>query len=115
MHPTARNGPAWNGPAGNDPTRPGPARRADEVGSLLDRDEEYDEEPIGDPPITVARYRAAIRAVLSTRPSEPAVVAAAWSQREADAYLAGSRAALRLVVEVLGHALTSPPPTHESS
>ncbi|WP_391530162.1 hypothetical protein, partial [Candidatus Frankia nodulisporulans] len=86
------------------------ARRADEVGALIDRDEEYDEEPVGDPPITVARYRAAIRAALSARPPEPGIVATAWSQREADAYLAGSRAALRLVIEVLGHALTTPPP-----
>ncbi|CAO5171928.1 conserved hypothetical protein [Frankia sp. AiPs1] len=85
-------------------------RRADEVGALLDRDEEYDQDPVGDPPITVGRYRAAIRAALATRSPEPGIVAAAWSQREADAFLAGSRAALRLVVEVLGHALSSPPP-----
>jgi hypothetical protein len=91
-------------------TMPHTPRRADEVGALLDRDEEYDEDPIGDPPITVGRYRASIRAVLATQSPEPGIVAAAWSQREADAYLAGSRATLRLVIEVIGHALTTPPP-----
>lgn len=82
-------------------------RRADEVGALLDRDEEYDEDPLGDPPITVARYRAAVRAVLAAQSPDPGLVATAWSQREADAFLAGSRAALRLVIEVVGHALTT--------
>ncbi|MCK9893090.1 hypothetical protein [Frankia sp. AgB32] len=86
-------------------------RRADEVGALLDRDEAYDEDPIGDPPITVSRYRAALRATLAAQAPEPGVVASAWSQREADAFLAGSRATLRLVVEVIGHALAMPPPT----
>ncbi|EIV95495.1 hypothetical protein [Frankia sp. QA3] len=84
-------------------------RRADEVGALLDRDEDYDEDPIGDPPITVSRYRASIRAVLGVRTPEPGIVASAWSQRETDAFLAGSRATLRLVIEVIGHALTTPP------
>ncbi|MCM3923441.1 hypothetical protein ND748_17460 [Frankia sp. AiPs1] len=90
-------------------------RRADEVGALLDRDEDYDEDPIGDPPITVSRYRASIRAVLDVRMPEPGIVASAWSQRETDAFLAGSRATLRLVVEVIGHALTTPPPARDGS
>jgi hypothetical protein len=84
-------------------------RRSDEVGALLDRDEDYDQDPVGDPPITVGRYRAAIRAVLAAQLPEPGIVATAWSQRETDAFLAGSRATLRLVVEMVGHALTTPP------
>ncbi|WP_163553645.1 hypothetical protein [Candidatus Frankia alpina] len=90
-------------------------RRADEVGALLERDEDYDTDPIGDPPITVGRYRASIRAVLAVRTPEPGIVASAWSQRETDAFLAGSRATLRLVVEVIGHALTKPPATRSGS
>ncbi|CAJ65024.1 MULTISPECIES: hypothetical protein [Frankia] len=90
-------------------------RRADEVGALLDRDEDYDTDPIGDPPITVSRYRASIRAVLDVRTPEPGIVASAWSQRETDAFLAGSRATLRLVIEVIGHALATPPPARGGS
>ncbi|KDA42233.1 hypothetical protein E0F15_20090 [Frankia sp. B2] len=84
-------------------------RRLDEVRALLDRDEDYDEDPVGDPPITVSRYRASIRAVLAARVPEPGILASAWSQRETDAFLAGSRATLRLVVEIIGHALAAAP------
>ncbi|SNQ49929.1 conserved hypothetical protein [Frankia canadensis] len=89
----------------------GRPRRSDEVGALLDRDEDYDQDPVGDPPITVSRYRAAIRAMLAAQVPDPGFVATAWSQRETEAFLAGSRATLRLVVEMVGHALTTPPPT----
>ncbi|OAA25189.1 hypothetical protein UG55_10249 [Frankia sp. EI5c] len=47
-----------------------PVSRND-ISELIDRDEAYDTDPCGDPPLLVARYRASLRAVLAARPAEP--------------------------------------------
>ncbi|MCK9901405.1 hypothetical protein MXD63_15120 [Frankia sp. Cpl3] len=82
----------------------------DEIGQLIDRDEAYDEDPCGDPPLLVARYRASLRAVLAARPAQPDTQARAWTGQEHEAYLAGGRATLRTVVGAVAAALTEHPP-----
>lgn len=93
-------------PAAHRPDRP---IRRDEICELIDRDEAYDEDPHGEPPLLVARYRASLRAVLSAEPAEPGHPERAWSERERDAYRAGGRATHRLIVGAMATALTAAP------
>jgi hypothetical protein len=83
--------------------------RRHEVRRLIDRDEAYDEDPTGDPPISVPRYRGSLRAVLAVQAAEPGPLASAWSAGEREAYRAGGLATLRAVIEAIGQALTVPP------
>ncbi len=80
----------------------------DTIEALLARDTAFDIDPAGDPPITVVLYRAAISSVLTIHPAEPGLMAASWSQRERDAFAAGSRAMLRATLDALAEALTGP-------
>ncbi|WP_018502012.1 hypothetical protein [Parafrankia discariae] len=93
--------------------RPARPIGGDEIRELIDRDEAYDENPYGEPPLLVARYRASLRAVLATEPAEPGLFERAWSQRERDAYRAGGQTTHRAIVTALATALTTPPPDHE--
>ncbi|KPM50491.1 hypothetical protein CcI49_24430 [Frankia sp. CcI49] len=84
----------------------------DAISELIDRDEAYDSDPSGDPPLLVARYRAALRAALRARQPAPDGQAQAWTQRERDAYLAGGEAARQAVVSAMATAIlgTEPEP-----
>ncbi|MCM3922074.1 hypothetical protein ND748_10435 [Frankia sp. AiPs1] len=86
----------------------GTERTRDTIATLLARDTAYDQDPAGDPPITVVMYRAAIRSVLAIHPAEPGPMATSWSLREQDVFGAGSRATLRAVIDALADALNGP-------
>jgi hypothetical protein len=93
--------------------------RRHELRALIDRDEAYDEDPSGDPPISVPRYRNSARAVLAVQAAEPGPLAATWSHGEREAYRAGGQATLRAVIEAMAQGLTvaptpppDPPPIH---
>jgi hypothetical protein len=75
------------------------------VTDALNRDEAYDRDPQGDPPVSVARYRRAVRAALAVPPVSPGEVPVTWVDREARAYLAGHRDALAAVVRDIGAAV----------
>lgn len=96
--------PAAHPSAEHRPRRP---IGGDEIRELIDRDEAYDENPYGEPPLLVARYRASLRAVLATEPAEPGLFERAWSQRERDAYRAGGQATHRMIVGAMAAALTA--------
>ncbi len=96
----------------------GTAHARDTIAALLARDTAFDKDPVGDPPITVVRYRAAIGSVLTIHSAEPGLMATSWSQRERDAFAAGSRAMLRATLDAFAEALTGPvgdtPPASET-
>ncbi len=64
------------------------------VADVLARDEAYDQDPLGDPPVTVPGYRRALRAALRVEPPEFPDPEPGWEGREREAYLAGHRDAL---------------------
>lgn len=64
------------------------------IAGMLAKDEAYDRDPQGDPPVTVARYRQALRAALAVGMAVIADQPPVWEGREADAYVAGRRDAL---------------------
>ncbi|SBW28783.1 hypothetical protein [Protofrankia symbiont of Coriaria ruscifolia] len=76
------------------------ARRAG-VRAMLDRDEAYDQDPKGEPPISVPRYRRALRAAIDVVPELVTEQGMPRSAVEAEAYSAGVRDALDTVVGVI--------------
>ncbi|MGF7234891.1 MAG: hypothetical protein ACQSGP_08020 [Frankia sp.] len=68
------------------------------VADVLAKDEAYDQDPLGDPPVTVAGYRRALRAALTGDPPGSSDPDPAWEGREREAYFAGRRDALTDVV-----------------
>lgn len=64
------------------------------IAGVLAKDEAYDRDPLGDPPVTVSRYRRALRAAMGVEPPELAAAVQVWEGRECEAYLAGRRDAL---------------------
>ncbi|MBX6391608.1 MAG: hypothetical protein IRZ08_21905 [Frankia sp.] len=79
-----------------------------DIRQLLARDEAYDDAPRGEPPVTVPRYRRALRAVLDAEPAEPGETASAWTEREREAYRAGGHATLRATLTAVQGALAPP-------
>lgn len=64
------------------------------IAGVLARDEAYDRDPVGDPPVSVARYRRALRAALDVPADDAGGVPLAWEGRETAAYAAGRRDAM---------------------
>jgi hypothetical protein len=81
-----------------------------DIRTLLARDEAYDEDPRGEPPVSVARYRRALRAVLDAEPAMPSDVASGWSAGERTAYQVGGQATLRAVLSAVHEGLVVPAP-----
>lgn len=71
-----------------------------ELIALLDLDEAYDEDPQGDPPLWLARYRAAVRAAILVGPHGPRGDKA-LSPDAIDAYRAGQADALDAVIRAV--------------
>ncbi|WP_462202671.1 hypothetical protein [Frankia sp. CcWB3] len=70
--------------------------------ALLDRDAAYDDDPEGDPPLTLADYRRALVTVLALDPS-PLLIAGRWvTGTEATAFTAGQQAGLDSAVVAIG-------------
>ncbi|WP_239308261.1 MULTISPECIES: hypothetical protein [unclassified Frankia] len=74
-----------------------PVTRRDVVRAMLDRDEAYDQDPHGDPPLSVARYRCAVRAAIDVVPELLTEKGMRRSGGEFEAYSAGVRDALDAV------------------
>jgi hypothetical protein len=75
------------------------------VADVLDRDEAYDRDPRGDPPLWVAGYRRALRAAMAVMPAPHPGVPEPWAGGGAEAYLAGRRDALDTVARGVARAL----------
>ncbi|WP_250292621.1 hypothetical protein [Frankia sp. CiP1_Cm_nod1] len=72
---------------------------------MLDRDEAYDQDPNGEPPISVLRYRRALRAAIDVGPEFVAEQGMPRSGAEAKAYSAGVRDALDTVVGAIARGI----------
>jgi hypothetical protein len=75
--------------------------------ALLDRDEAYDADPQGGPPIRTASYRAALRAALLVCPHGP-VASSGVGPEASDAYRAGQADALDAVIRAIAGGLAGP-------
>jgi hypothetical protein len=81
-----------------------------QIRMILESDESYDEDPQGDPPITVPRYRRALRAALSIEPDDWEPPGAGWSDDAKDGFIAGVRAVADAIVEEVARVLGAIPP-----
>ncbi|KLL10443.1 MULTISPECIES: hypothetical protein [Protofrankia] len=92
-----------------------PVTRRAGVRAMLDRDEAYDQDPKGEPPISVPRYRRALRAAIDVGPELVAEQGMPRSGAEAKAYSAGVRDALDTVVGAIAQEIEYVPATSPSA
>ncbi|WP_131748797.1 hypothetical protein [Frankia sp. Cppng1_Ct_nod] len=78
-----------------------PVTRRAAVRAALDRDEAYDQDPKGDPPVSVSRYRRAVRAAIDVVPEAVTEKGMSRSAVEAEAYSAGVLDALDMVTDAI--------------
>jgi hypothetical protein len=87
-----------------------PSSPRHQIRLILESDESYDEDPQGDPPITVPRYRRALRAALSIEPDDWEPPGPGWSEDARDGFVAGVRAASEAIAEEVARVLGAVPP-----
>ncbi len=75
------------------------------VRAMLDRDEAYDQDPKGEPPISVPRYRRALRAAIDVVPELVTGQGMPRPAVEVEAYSAGVRDALDTVVGAIAQGI----------
>ncbi|WP_322750553.1 MULTISPECIES: hypothetical protein [unclassified Frankia] len=78
-----------------------PVTRRDVVRATLDHDEAYDQDPQGDPPVSVPRYRRAVRAAIDVVPEVVTEKGMRRSEGDFEAYSAGVRDALDAVADAI--------------
>ncbi|WP_322761212.1 hypothetical protein [Frankia sp. Cr2] len=80
----------------------------DVVRATLDRDEAYDKDPQGDPPVSVPRYRRAVRAAIDVLPDVVTEKGMRRSDGDFEAYSAGVRDALDAVADAIALVVDGP-------